>query len=99
MYKRVKSKKYILISKEAVNITRNKLCVYLIVTYLIRIKVQKEKLNVKYVNMIYPVTGWFEITQYDDKRVISIFRQYSKVTYCIGTICIYFNQEWIEQRK
>ena len=29
-------------------------------------------LNLKSVMIIDPVTGWFEITQYNDKRVISI---------------------------
>ena len=50
----------------------NKIFVDLIGPYVIRINVQKEKLNLKAVNVIYPVTGWFEITQYDDKREISI---------------------------
>ena len=50
----------------------NKLCVNLIVNYVIRRKIQKEKFNVKVVTMIDPVTGWFEITQYDDKIAITI---------------------------
>ena len=29
-------------------------------------------LSFKAVIVVYPVTGWFEIAQYDDKRVISI---------------------------
>ena len=37
-----------------------------------RRKVQKESLNLKAVTMIDPVTGWSKITQYNDKRVISI---------------------------
>ena len=38
--------------------------------YVIRRKGQKENFNLKSVTMIYPVTGWSEITQYDDKIVI-----------------------------
>ena len=39
---------------------------------MIRIKGKKENLIQKVVTMIYPVTGWFEISQYDDKRATSI---------------------------
>ena len=35
-------------------------------------KLQKQNLNLKYVTMINPMIGWFEITQYDNKIVISI---------------------------
>ena len=35
-------------------------------------KVTERKLNLKAITMIDPVTGWLEITQYDDKREISI---------------------------
>ena len=31
-----------------------------------------EKKNLKTITMIDPVTGWFEITQYNNKRVISL---------------------------
>ena len=50
----------------------NKLFVYLIYPYVIRINGKKETLSLKSVNMIYHVTGWIEITQYYDKRAISI---------------------------
>ena len=35
-------------------------------------KLKEENLNLKAFNMVYPVTGWFEITEYENKRVISI---------------------------
>ena len=35
-------------------------------------KDKKEKIHLKSVTIVDPVTGWFEIAQYDDKRVISI---------------------------
>ena len=50
----------------------NKLCVYLIGTHVIRQKGKKENLYIKAVAMINPVTWWFEIAQYEDKRAISI---------------------------
>ena len=37
-----------------------------------RRKRQKENLHMKYVTIIYPVTGWFEIAQYNGEREISI---------------------------
>ena len=37
-----------------------------------RIIGKKSKLHIKAVTMINPVTGWFEIAQYDDKKAISI---------------------------
>ena len=49
-----------------------KLCVDLICPYVIIIIGKKENFNQKGVAMIDPVTGWFEITQYDDKRAIYI---------------------------
>ena len=42
-------------SKEAEKIPRNKLCVYLIGPYVIRIKENKKYINLKPVTMIYPV--------------------------------------------
>ena len=36
-------------------------------TYFILIKVKKEYLNLKAVIIIYTVTGWSEIVQYDNK--------------------------------
>ena len=50
----------------------NKLFVYVIVPYVIRRKVQKESFCLKSVTVINPITGWFEIAQYEDKRAISI---------------------------
>ena len=50
----------------------NKLFVDIIRSYLIQIKKQKEYLNLKAVTMIYPVTGWFEVTQYKNERVMEI---------------------------
>ena len=50
----------------------NKLCVDLIGPFVIWRKGKKENLNIKSVMMIYPVRRWFEITQYKDKRSISI---------------------------
>ena len=49
-----------------------RLCVDLICAYVIRIKLKKEYLNLKFVTMIDPDTGWFKITQYDDKIAVSI---------------------------
>ena len=49
-----------------------KLFLCIIVPYVIIIKGKKEILNLKSVNIIGLVTGWFEITQYDDKIAISI---------------------------
>ena len=50
----------------------NKLCVDLIVPYILLQKGKRENLNIKSVTMIDPVTGWFEVVQYDDKRGITI---------------------------
>ena len=52
----------------------NKLCVDLIRPYLMKRKGKKEKIHIKSVTMIDPVTGWFEILQYEDKRQISVVR-------------------------
>ena len=35
-------------------------------------KAQTESLNLKSITVINPVTGWFEIMQYDDKNEIKI---------------------------
>ena len=59
-------------AKEAEEIPWKKICVYLIGPYVIRRKEEKENLNIKAFNIIDLVTGWLEITQYDDKRAISI---------------------------
>ena len=49
----------------------NKLCVDLISLYKI-IRKGKETLILKSVTIIDPVTGWFEVTQYNDKKVTTI---------------------------
>ena len=49
----------------------NKLCVDLIGTYKIRRK-GRDYLILKAVTMIDPVTGWFEIKQYNDKKSMVI---------------------------
>ena len=59
-------------ANESEDTSRNKLCVFIIGPYVTRIKGQKDNLNLKAVTMIYPVTGWSKITQYDDKRAVSI---------------------------
>ena len=51
--------------------TWNKLYVDLIGPYKIRRK-GKEPLILKYVTMIYPVTGWFEVMQYNNKEAMTI---------------------------
>ena len=70
--KKTKIKYSKLPAKEAEEIPWNKLCVNIIGPCVIIIKLHKEKLNLKAVTMIDPVTGWFKIMQYDDKRAISI---------------------------
>ena len=59
-------------SKLAESIPWNKLSVGLIGPYVVRKKGKKENLHLKSVTMINPVTGWFEIAQYEDKIEISI---------------------------
>ena len=46
----------------------NKVCVDLIGPHAIKVKVKKEKLHLKSVTMIDPVTLWFEVVLYDDKK-------------------------------
>ena len=47
-------------AKESEEISRNKLCVYIIGPYVIERKGKKETLNIKAITMITTVTGWFE---------------------------------------
>ena len=54
-------------AKLAEEIPRKKLCVDIIGPYKICRK-GREPLILKVVTMIYTVTGWFEITQYNDKK-------------------------------
>ena len=49
----------------------NKLSIDLLGPYIIRIK-GKEPLILEAVTMIYPVTGWFEVAQYSNKKVMTI---------------------------
>ena len=48
-----------------------KLCIKLIVPYNICRK-GKDHLILKSVTMIDPVTGWFDVTQYGDKKAMTI---------------------------
>ena len=50
---------------------QNKLCVDLIGPYHILVK-RKNNLILKAVTLIDPVTGWFEITQYSNKKAMPI---------------------------
>ena len=61
-----------LMVKLAVEIPWFNLCVDIIGSYFIRKIYKKENLDLTSVNMIDPVTGWFEIAQYEDKIAISI---------------------------
>ena len=71
--KKQSNKKYgKLPDKLAEEIPRNKICVYLIGTYTIRKEGEKENLVLKAATIIGPVTGWFEIAQYDNKRAILV---------------------------
>ena len=58
-------------NKVADEITWTEICVYLIGLFKICIK-GRDPLILKAVTMIDPVTGWFEITQYNDKKVMTI---------------------------
>ena len=75
-------------------ITWNKICVYLIFPYVIRIEAKKENLHLKSVTMIYPVTQWFEISQYNDKRAISIADIVETTWLSIYPITIEPDQPW-----
>ena len=58
--------------KQPGKIPWNKLFVDIIRSYLLQRNKQKENINLKAVTIIYPVTGWFEVTQYNEKRVMEI---------------------------
>ena len=58
--------------KKAKEMPWNKLFVYIIYNYVIRIKWKNKDLILRAVNMIDPITVWFEITEYYDKPVITI---------------------------
>ena len=70
-YKTTSKKNGKLPAKMAEETPWNKLCVYLIGPYKILIKV-KEPLILKEVTLIDPATRWFEVTQYHDKKVVTI---------------------------
>ena len=70
-YKTVNKKYGKLPAKLAEETPPNKLCVDLIGPYKIRIK-GKDPLILKYVTMIDPVTRWFEVTQYSNKKEMTI---------------------------
>ena len=59
-------------SRLAEEIPWNKICVDLIGSHVIRHKGKKENLHLKSVTVINPITRWFEVVQYDDKRAITI---------------------------
>ena len=61
-------------AKESEEITWNKLCVDITSPYVIRITGKKLNLHLKAVTITDPVTGCFEIVQYDDKIAISIVK-------------------------
>ena len=70
--KKLSNKKYgKLPAKLAKKIPWNKLCVYIIGPYVIVRKGKRKNLHLNAVTMIDPVTGWFEIAQYEDKIAIS----------------------------
>ena len=62
--------KWVRTIKESEEIPRKKLYVNIIGPCVIKRKEKKENFNLKAVTVIDPVTGWFKITQYDDKRAI-----------------------------
>ena len=41
-------------------------------SYLIQRNKQKENLNIKSVTVIDPVTGWSQVTKYNDRRAMAI---------------------------
>jgi hypothetical protein len=52
---------------------RDRLCVNLIGPYNIKSNVKGVKIpSLKCVTMIDPAKGWFEIKQYDDKKLITV---------------------------
>ena len=71
MYKTVNKTYYKLPAKLAEETLWNKSCVDIIGPYKIRRK-GKELLILKSVTMMYPITGWFEVTQYSDKKLMTI---------------------------
>ena len=72
MYETIKYKIFLLPAKLDEEIMRNKLCVDQIGPYTIHRKVKNKDLILKSVMIINPITGWFYITQYEDKHAITI---------------------------
>ena len=70
-YKTVNKRYGKLPAKIVEEIPWNKLCEYLIVPYKTRRKV-KDPLILKYVTIIDPITGWFEVTLLRDKKAMTI---------------------------
>ena len=68
------SKKYgLLPEKEAEAMPWDTLCINLIGRNNIKSNIKGVKIPpLKYVTMIDPATGWFEIKQYDDKKSITV---------------------------
>ena len=58
--------------KEVVYIPWDMLLVDLISPFKIRIELQDDRLIIKYSTMIDPMTGWFEIVQYNDNQAATI---------------------------
>ena len=58
-------------AKVAEEIPWNKICIYLIGTYVILCKGKKENLQIKPVKIIDPVTRLFDVVLYDDKGAIT----------------------------
>ena len=58
--------------KEVDKLPWNKICVDMIRPYGISRKGKKDNLVLQAITMIYPVTGWFKITQYENNGAISI---------------------------
>ena len=70
-HKKISSKSYVkLPAKVAEDIPCTKLCVDIIVTYIVIRKVKKEILNLKAVTMVDPITGWLRIVEYNNSCAI-----------------------------
>ena len=81
--KKQKLKYGILNIKEAEAIPWERLSVNLLVTYNIRIEGREKLIILKYLAIIHPETGWFEIIQYNDKQVDTISNLVDQTWLCI----------------
>ena len=61
-----------LLVKLSQEITCNKRFVYIVVPYIMRRKEKNKYLIIKALMVINTIMGWFEITQYYDKHVVTI---------------------------